>query len=347
MRQSCEFKRYRLLTLTFLARILVLKEGQIVESGSFRELLLSNGVFASMWADQVSADEEVQVPDVRGLQKEVAGYAVEDVEAKTEEPVVAKAPESTEETYPGDQDPFTDPFPTEPTGVNSSDNKITESPKAADFELSKEETEELEESAEPSPVEEISPKPESTQEHHLSYAEAAATAVVPTPDETLAPAPFPSTEDAPTPVAPIAFPSSRQPDTPPESQTPTSPVGVTFSPGTATPPSRSGTPDPEGKYKRIRKTSQNIQKFARTLSLAGRRQSSGTTGSSITKVDTNSPRTSRDEPSSSTRGPGESGSVAGDSATDRSVPVTGSEDQKDAKGKGKKGKKLVSARGSK
>jgi len=37
---------------------LVLKDGQIIEQGNFKELLASDGVFASMWADQVSATED-------------------------------------------------------------------------------------------------------------------------------------------------------------------------------------------------------------------------------------------------------------------------------------------------
>jgi ATP-binding cassette subfamily B (MDR/TAP) protein 6 len=48
---------------------MVLKDGRIVEQGSHRELLELNGLFASMWADQISASED---PKAR------AGYDVDD-----------------------------------------------------------------------------------------------------------------------------------------------------------------------------------------------------------------------------------------------------------------------------
>lgn len=41
-------------------RILVLKDGQIVEQGSHRELLAMDGIFASMWADQISGSDDGQ-----------------------------------------------------------------------------------------------------------------------------------------------------------------------------------------------------------------------------------------------------------------------------------------------
>lgn len=48
---------------------MVLKDGRIVEQGSHRELLELNGLFASMWADQISASEDPKAP---------AGYDVDD-----------------------------------------------------------------------------------------------------------------------------------------------------------------------------------------------------------------------------------------------------------------------------
>ena len=44
--------------LNCLGRIVVLKEGGIVEQGSHRELVEQDGLFASMWAQQASASEE-------------------------------------------------------------------------------------------------------------------------------------------------------------------------------------------------------------------------------------------------------------------------------------------------
>lgn len=49
---------HRLSTIASADLILVLKEGQIVEQGNFKELLTLDGLFASMWADQVSATED-------------------------------------------------------------------------------------------------------------------------------------------------------------------------------------------------------------------------------------------------------------------------------------------------
>ncbi|KAG1727621.1 ABC transporter type 1, transmembrane domain-containing protein [Suillus lakei] len=49
--------------------IMILKDGRIVEQGSHRELLELNGLFASMWADQISASEDPKAP---------AGYDVDD-----------------------------------------------------------------------------------------------------------------------------------------------------------------------------------------------------------------------------------------------------------------------------
>jgi len=49
-----------------------LKDGQIIEQGNFKELLASDGVFASMWADQVSATEDPAISlAVDGIDKNV------------------------------------------------------------------------------------------------------------------------------------------------------------------------------------------------------------------------------------------------------------------------------------
>ncbi|KDQ21393.1 hypothetical protein BOTBODRAFT_25832 [Botryobasidium botryosum FD-172 SS1] len=49
---------HRLSTIAAADLILVLKDGQIVEQGSHRELLAQGGMFASMWAEQITADED-------------------------------------------------------------------------------------------------------------------------------------------------------------------------------------------------------------------------------------------------------------------------------------------------
>ncbi|KAF9264231.1 hypothetical protein L218DRAFT_1029037 [Marasmius fiardii PR-910] len=52
---------HRLSTIASADIILVLKDGQIVERGNHKELLALEGIFASMWADQVSASEDQAV----------------------------------------------------------------------------------------------------------------------------------------------------------------------------------------------------------------------------------------------------------------------------------------------
>lgn len=243
--------------------ILVLKDGQVVESGSFRELLAQNGLFATMWADQVSADDELS-----SVQKEaVSGYNV--IESKPGE--VERQREATDVAAPEPQDPFADP-----ALVDFADDFIpTESPE---------------------PEKELAVGDEGVK----AFGDVAAPELPPSTSEPIA---FPSGQA-------VSFPAS-------SSQPEVASPGVTFGAEVASPPSRSGTPDSEGKPKRIRKTSQNIQKFARTLSLAARRQS---TGSSIVRAE--SPRASREESR-----PRREGSVGGDS-------TEASED-----GKGKKGRK--------
>jgi len=56
--RSCLSIAHRLSTIKNADMIVVLREGAIVEQGSHRELLERDGLFASMWAQQVSASEE-------------------------------------------------------------------------------------------------------------------------------------------------------------------------------------------------------------------------------------------------------------------------------------------------
>ncbi|KAG1807748.1 hypothetical protein EV424DRAFT_227037 [Suillus variegatus] len=67
--RSCLSIAHRLSTIKGADVIMVLKDGRIVEQGSHRELLELNGLFASMWADQISASEDPKAP---------AGYDVDD-----------------------------------------------------------------------------------------------------------------------------------------------------------------------------------------------------------------------------------------------------------------------------
>ncbi|KAG2125942.1 hypothetical protein DEU56DRAFT_823368 [Suillus clintonianus] len=67
--RSCLSIAHRLSTIRGADLIMVLKDGRIVEQGSHRELLELNALFASMWADQISASEDP---------KGTAGYDVDD-----------------------------------------------------------------------------------------------------------------------------------------------------------------------------------------------------------------------------------------------------------------------------
>jgi ATP-binding cassette subfamily B (MDR/TAP) protein 6 len=58
--------------------ILVLRDGQIVEKGTFKELLNLDGLFASMWADQVSATEDPAISLAAGsVDRNTTPYHVE------------------------------------------------------------------------------------------------------------------------------------------------------------------------------------------------------------------------------------------------------------------------------
>jgi hypothetical protein len=61
-----------------LNSILVLKDGQIVEQGSHKDLLGLDGIFASMWADQISASDDPAVSlGNEGAKKEASSHSVD------------------------------------------------------------------------------------------------------------------------------------------------------------------------------------------------------------------------------------------------------------------------------
>jgi len=270
----------------------VLKDGEIIESGSHKSLLAADGVFAAMWAEQVSTENEGLRLDIPpNLPKAPSGYEV---------PLTAgpSAPLDITETPVGREAIL----PTEPPG---SALTAPESPSAtAERRVDKEETQAtagepdvaaqepatqsgnvvpksgaVATEAGPVPAEAVpEPKPADDRPTYAAVAatepasESAAIAFPPSPE---APVAFPS-------AAPVAFPSDnrslvQEPGTvtpaPGDRGADTASVksaGVSFSPAAAT-TSRPQTPEVGEKRKRT--ASQNLQRLARRMSLGGKRSS--------------------------------------------------------------------------
>lgn len=254
----------------------MLKNGQIVEQGSHRELLERDGVFATMWADQIRSEEtDLAVPDTK---REVSGYSVSST-AKTTEASVPKA------GVESDFEPVTQSGAEEGSsivqGASESRNEEGEGEKTAEGTSNV--------ASEPTTSESVI--------HHKAPSISSATPVA-----------FPSS-DAPVsfPSGPVAFPGSE-----PEQEAPSgtaTPV-VTFDDSVPHPTGRN-TPDLSDP-KRKRTASQNFQRFARRVSLVGRRQGSVVIpGVNAPLKDDKKPRDSaegsdRGEGSGSVRGEGES-----------------------------------------
>ncbi|KZS98398.1 hypothetical protein SISNIDRAFT_448616 [Sistotremastrum niveocremeum HHB9708] len=330
---------HRLSTIASADIILVLKDGQIVESGSHSELLELNGIFASMWAKQITAEKHTDV----GSTKEVATrYLMEELPAKTETGLALEVPPSLPAVDPT---PSLGPAPVdeaisaevseakreveeaaeiaesnvveeaagvvvvaaeEPAQTETAQEPVPEDPVPAPEEAQAEP--ESEPQSEPQPVPD--PEPEvSAQPEPEPEPEAPSAAPMPPPmtatyaevvssepavdseaghgEQTVETA-APSTEEQAAVDAPVAFPTSNvvafpssqddEPMTPVVVQPKPHAPGVTFGAGVDSPPSgsRTGTPDPDADPKRKRISSQNFQKFARRISLVGRRSSSST-----------------------------------------------------------------------
>jgi len=215
--------------LTLLSSILVLKDGQIIERGSHKELLARGGVFAAMWADQILTsgdpigDQSVTEEAVSGKQIEPEAHAEVEDEAPCEHATSGAFAETPEAS---------------PIALVSAEN--TDAP--------------------PVPAEEPVARP----------------------------------ADEPGPPAPVTFPTSDDTQlVPSELISSQSGGGITFEDSANLPPSRTATPDPEGESKRKRISSQNFQRLARKMSLATRRQGSGTIIPGI-KRETSAPQASQD-----------------------------------------------------
>ncbi|KAK0195216.1 mitochondrial half-size ABC transporter [Armillaria mellea] len=264
---------HRLSTISSADVILVLKDGQIIEQGSHKELLSQDGIFASMWADQVSSTEDPAV-SLTDMKQDIAPYSC-----------------SADASEHGDGDGPLEPA--EPIGiapvVNEPATSITE-PRAED-------PEQEEASKAPVPPPQEPPEPAAVSVPSSDVADAQLTTDLPTPVT------FPTSEPEP---EPVTFPVAEETLTDSQIQSPKSASqtpGVTFE--TSSPPSRSGTPDLESEPKRKRISSQNFQRLARRISITARRQGSVSSMIPGLKKD-NSPRVSVDEGAGSSRGEGSS-----------------------------------------
>ncbi|TCD69265.1 hypothetical protein EIP91_008200 [Steccherinum ochraceum] len=257
---------HRLSTISSADLILVLKDGQIIEQGTHSELIALDGVFAAMWADQVSSSDtasshkkepvtgySVGQDDVSVVKTETEGVA--DVNPVVAEEAAAETHEAqTEADTPG---PVVDEATITPVSFPTSED--------------------------PAPAEALE-------------GDATAPVTFPSAEEAPAPVAFPS-EDAPV-TPPVAFPATES-GTPFAFPTAESAAPVTFpgsdeaasqhapsladrggSPGVtfqnAPTPPRTGTPDmsqDDGKRRRTLST-QGIQRLARRISVSGRRQGS-------------------------------------------------------------------------
>lgn len=239
----------RVTVLCVDCRIVVLKDGQIAEQGTFKELLEADGVFATMWAEHVQ-----QAPAPSGPDPSVAGYEIEvaDAEAISGSGVIAESPGAA-----------TASLPPAPSVRAPSLRAPTASIHA--------------ESVAP-------PVPTKDDNDPISFPTSDAE-VEPIPP---APVAFPTSDDKDKPAqapAPVSFPASDDANSASSHPRPAIPghihsASVTFD--TSTTPPRASTPDPtgspkaeptEGKRKRI--SSQNFQRMARRISLSTPRKGTG------------------------------------------------------------------------
>ncbi|KAG6886254.1 hypothetical protein C0993_006664 [Termitomyces sp. T159_Od127] len=276
---------HRLSTIASADLILVLKDGQIVERGSHKELLALDGIFASMWADQVSTSDDRISLDDRSIKKEVSGFSVVESEAQVEREAI-NAQSQHPEVVPSADDVPSDVFPAGETDLTDI-------------------------SGYPTPTaERVASQPAKSIEHEES---ASRTPQIHSPipiTPVTAPLAFPITDE------PEALESQSQPRSPPPGgvTTPQVPV-VSFPAHLTTPPSRTGTPDPDSEPKRKRISSQNFQRLARKISLTTRRQSSSSSIipgiSSIPGLKRESPRISTDDSNQKAESSQRNGSPAG------------------------------------
>ena len=226
-------------------RILVLKDGQVIEQGTHKELLELNGAFAAMWADQITATGEQAVD---GGNEVLDGYQIDNV-IPIAEPAIADidvAPTQDTAEVPVDGTPST----RESEGTRPQAVPVLDVPAAAAV---------------------AGTQVDDTLIAFPSTNEAAVSDAIPS---NVTPVAFPTSDSAP-----ITFPGTSSDEAasqkaPSTAQAP----GITFAPEVGT-PERTGTPDPDAEPKRRRISSQNFQRLARRISVTTRR--AGSISSSI------------------------------------------------------------------
>ncbi|KAF8844610.1 hypothetical protein BDN67DRAFT_962519 [Paxillus ammoniavirescens] len=237
-------------------QILVLKDGQLVESGSFKDLLEADGLFASMWADHLGTSAPVPDSSSATASRVVDGYDVltPNVEVSVIGDVTHDSPRAVTASIraPSVRAPSIRP------AASVKAESVAPSIPAKDFQA---------------PV--SFPSSGSEDPQPTAFASSSVGS---------APVAFPTSSD----IAPLAFPTSDDSRSiSSASQTHIRlPTAITFD-TTATPPrvstpdptgasSSSPTPDAEGKRKRI--SSQNFQRLARRISLSTPRKGMGIQG---------------------------------------------------------------------
>jgi len=249
-----------------------------------------------MWADQVSANEDPAISiGGNSIKKEISGYNVEAVE-----PIEESQPRDTVDVpFPTDAEPpknsdSQEDVPTTVQDASSTEISQTQQPWNSDAPVAREEL-----------ADDLVPK----SNFQVEALDASKPAEIPALAAVTS--------------APIAFPTSddqsdiqRQDETPPAAPTPVVSPGVTFGISVNSPPSRTGTPDPDSEPKRKRISSQNFQRLARRISLTTRKGSSSSIIPGLRRDQ--SPRVSVDDaarPESSTAGTSNdspAGSIKGD-----------------------------------
>ncbi|KAI0829891.1 hypothetical protein BC628DRAFT_1314647 [Trametes gibbosa] len=260
---------HRLSTIASADLILVLKDGRIVEQGTHGELLAQGGIFAAMWADQVSSTDETVSAHRKSAV--VNGFDVEEA-TEMEPAVVAEGLETVPQV--GTEEIAQDALADSETAAEATPEEVIPS-ETTTTPVAFPSTDSAEEVVEAAPEPSAGPVPDTTPAAPVAFPSSDDTAPVSFPSSDAAPLAFP-TSDSP---APISFPGSpetgsqREGSVAERAQNPA--PGVTFQ-DTQT-PSRTGTPDPETDGRRRRTLStQGIQRLARRISITTRRQGSST-----------------------------------------------------------------------